>query len=55
MKMCDQILKKDRPSTIQILRIVKSKRRPIIAPDIAVRLLKNVARQVLTYNSKNFH
>ena len=41
MKMCEQILKKrQRPNTIQILWIVKNKRRPIIAPAIAVRLLK---------------
>ena len=41
MKMCEQILKKrQRPNTIQILCIVKkTKRWPIIAPAIAVRLL----------------
>ena len=40
MKMCEQILKKrQRPNTIQILRIVKkTKRRPIIVPAIAVRI-----------------
>ena len=41
MTMCEQILKKrQRPNTTQILLIVKTKRRPIIAPDISVRLLK---------------
>ena len=41
MKMCEQIWKKrQRPNTIQIFWIVKkNKRRPIIAPAIAVRLL----------------
>ena len=47
MKMCEQIFKKrQRPNTIQFLWIVKilwivkkTKRRPIIAPAIAVRLL----------------
>ena len=40
MKMCEQIFKKrQRPNKIQILRIVKkTKRRPIIAPAIAVRI-----------------
>ena len=42
MKMCEQILKKRQcPNTIQVLWILKeTKRRPIIAPAIAVRLLK---------------
>ena len=39
MKMCEQILRKrQRPNTIQIICVVK----------------KNIAGQVLTYNSKNF-
>ena len=43
MKMCEQILKRQRPNTIQILWIVKDKKRPIIAPAIAVRLLNIIA------------
>ena len=49
MKMCEQILKNERPNTFQILSIVKilwivikTKRRPIIAPAIAVRLIITV-------------
>ena len=39
-KMCEQILKTQRPNTIQILWIVKNTMSPIIAA-IASRLLKN--------------
>ena len=53
MKMCEQILKKrQRPNTIQILWIVKkTKRRPIIAPAIAVRLLKTNEKKVFFTNN----
>ena len=42
MKMCEQILKKDNaPIKFNSLNSKKTKRRPIIAPAIAVRLLNN--------------
>ena len=38
MKKCELILKKERPNTIQILlNCKKTKRRPIIAPAIAIQ------------------
>ena len=53
MKMCEQIFKKrQRLNTIHILWIVKTKRRPIIAPAIAVRLL--IKKRLIIWQKKNF-
>ena len=49
MKICDEILKKDHLNTIQILlKVKKAKRRPIIAPAIAVRLLTKIRAEYLS-------
>ena len=42
MKMCEQILKKKTAPQYNSLNCKKTKRRPIIAPAIAVRLLKKL-------------
>ena len=47
MKMCEQILKKTAPQyNSNSLNCKKTKRRPIIAPAIAVRLLKKIRRAI---------
>ena len=47
--MCDQILKKDSaPIQFKFFELEKTKRRPIIAPAIVVRLINN---QLLKYKS----
>ena len=45
------IVKRQRPNTIQIPWIVKNQERPIIAPAIAVRLLKKHVLQLLLQTS----
>ena len=48
MKMCEQILKKRAPQyNSNSLNCKKTKRRPIIAPAIAVRLLKNIRGEII--------